>query len=95
MRAEAGDPNLSEEDAEEAFRNLPTRKTVGKVKATGLSINQGTGEILGLAEPIERDPYETVDGKGEYEIYGQTGSVFSGVQIHISRFKQARTFCFY
>lgn len=75
MRAEAGDPNLSEADAEEKFRHMPVRKTKGKVKATGLSINQTTGEILGLAQPIERDPYETVDGLGEYEIYGKKGAM--------------------
>ncbi len=75
MAAESGNADITEDEAEEMFRNMPTRKTVGKVKATGLSINQVTGEILGLAQPIERDPYETVDGKGEYEIYGQTGSM--------------------
>lgn len=75
MAAESGNADITEDEAEEMFRNMPTRKTVGKVKATGLSINQGNGEILGLAEPIERDPYVTIDGKGEYEIYGETGSM--------------------
>lgn len=75
MRAEANDPDLSEEDAEEMFRNMPTRKTVGKIEATGLSIDQVTGDILGLAQPISRSPYTTTDGRGEYEIYGETGSM--------------------
>lgn len=73
MRAEADDPYLSEEDAEAMFREMPTRKAVGKVRSTGLKINQLTGEILGLAETIERDPYLTTDGLGEQEIYGKKG----------------------
>jgi hypothetical protein len=73
MRAESGNTTLSEAKAEAMFRKMPVRKTTGKVEATGLSINQATGEILGLAQPISRAPYETVDGLGEYEIYGKAG----------------------
>lgn len=75
MRAETGNPNLSEAQAEAKFRKMPVRKTTGKVEAIGLSINKATGDILGLDQPIERDPYETVDGLGEYEIYGKKGAM--------------------
>jgi hypothetical protein len=73
MRAETGNANLSEAQAETKFRKMPVRKASGMIEATGLSINQATGEILGLAQPIERPPYETTDGLGEYEIYGSKG----------------------
>jgi hypothetical protein len=65
--------SLTDEKAEELFLSLKTRILIpekdGLVHSTGV-LRNGKGEVVGVANEIERPPYETTDGLGEQEVYG-------------------------